>query len=184
MVIKKIWRVLNSELIKAILSKDPWLKGLDKACNMATKDMSSEEFLNVARRMEQTEKDKKLRKGNVANVNEVQTKDSDSDVEVNAVKNKGKGKNRNKKKRQERKSDQKKETICWHCQKAGHIKPYCPQLKAQKAEKWRKVNEAAASGINRTASANDESGGPHGFLGICSNTTFKLVWGVLTQNLE
>ena len=28
MVIKKIWRVLNSELIKAILSKDPWLKGL------------------------------------------------------------------------------------------------------------------------------------------------------------
>ena len=30
MVIKKIWRVLNSELIKAILSKDPWLKGLLK----------------------------------------------------------------------------------------------------------------------------------------------------------
>ena len=28
MVIKKIWRVLNAELIKAILSKDPWLKGL------------------------------------------------------------------------------------------------------------------------------------------------------------
>ena len=27
MVIKKIWRVLNSELIKAILRKDPWLKG-------------------------------------------------------------------------------------------------------------------------------------------------------------
>ena len=25
---KKIWRVLNSELIKAILSKVPWLKGL------------------------------------------------------------------------------------------------------------------------------------------------------------
>ena len=31
MVIKKIWRVLNSELIKAILSKDPWLKGLIRA---------------------------------------------------------------------------------------------------------------------------------------------------------
>ena len=28
MAIKKIWRLLNSELIKAILSKDPWLKGL------------------------------------------------------------------------------------------------------------------------------------------------------------
>ena len=28
MEIKKIWRVLNSELTKAILSKDPWLKGL------------------------------------------------------------------------------------------------------------------------------------------------------------
>ena len=61
----------------------------DKACNMATKDMSSEEFLNVARRVEQTEKDKKLWKGNVANVDEVQTEDSDSDAEVNAVKNKG-----------------------------------------------------------------------------------------------
>ena len=32
----------------------------DKACNMATKDMSTEEFSNVARRVEQTEKDKKL----------------------------------------------------------------------------------------------------------------------------
>ena len=61
--------------------------------------------------MEQTEKDKKLRKGNVANVDEVQTEDSDSDAEVNAVKNKRKGKNRNEKKMQERKSDQKKETI-------------------------------------------------------------------------
>ena len=30
MAIKKIWRLLNSELIKAILSKDPWLKGLIK----------------------------------------------------------------------------------------------------------------------------------------------------------
>ena len=28
MAIKKIWRLLNSELIKAILSEDPWLKGL------------------------------------------------------------------------------------------------------------------------------------------------------------
>ena len=28
MAIKKIWRLLNSELIKAILSKDPWLRGL------------------------------------------------------------------------------------------------------------------------------------------------------------
>ena len=28
MAIKKIWRLLNTELIKAILSKDPWLKGL------------------------------------------------------------------------------------------------------------------------------------------------------------
>ena len=108
--------------------------------------MSSEEFLNVACCVEQTEKDKKLRKGNVASVDEVQTNDSDSDAEVNAVKNKGKAKNRNEKKRQERKSDQKKETICWYCQKAGHIKLYCPELKAQKAEKWRKVNEAAASG--------------------------------------
>ena len=80
---------MNSELIKAILSKDPWLKGLDKARTMATKDMSSEEFLNLARHVEQTEKDKKLWKGNVANVDEVQTEDSDSDAEVNAVKNKG-----------------------------------------------------------------------------------------------
>ena len=28
MAMKKIWRLLNSELLKAIFSKDPWLKGL------------------------------------------------------------------------------------------------------------------------------------------------------------
>ena len=125
----------------------------DKACNLATTDATSEDFVEIARRVELTEKDKKMRKAQVAVVNEVVTEDSsDSEAEVSFVK-KGKGKGKGKPQNTQRKDESDKPRFgrflgkCWHCNEEGHTKSNCfKKQKEDASRRFKRVNEAAASG--------------------------------------
>ena len=58
--------------------------------------------------------------------------------------------------------------------------------RTQSTKGWKMAQSEWSSCIwpNWTASANDESGGPHGFLGILSNTTFKLPQVLTTLQVD
>ena len=125
----------------------------DKACNLAATDATSEDFVAIARRVELTEQDRKMRKAQVAVVNEVVTEDSsDSEAEVSFVK-KGKGKGKGKSQTTQNKDESDKPRFgrflgrCWHCNEEGHTKANCfKKQKEDAARRFKKVNETAVSG--------------------------------------
>ena len=100
----------------------------EDSCRQASRGTTLTEFVDIARRNEQIEQDKKLRKAAATTVQEVEAEavSSDSEAEVNVVHTKkGKGKGKGKGKPTPPPKAPKFQGKCWYCDVTGHKSQHC-----------------------------------------------------------
>lgn len=120
----------------------------EKACISAPAGTSNEEFLEIARRIEQAERDKKQRHKRTTEVNVVSETSESSDAEVDEVeKRKKKKKAQWKGKQQDKpKKPDHSNYECFYCHKIGHIAENCfkkQKMLAGQKQKQRRDKEVS-----------------------------------------